>query len=105
MISNAAGHVSWELKPESLQRVPVLDAAMIGMRVPVELQSEVGELVRDIGRAHSETDDPEVTRIIYGEIPSGYREVVGATPLRGGETYCVFMWGDGFEATREYFVG
>lgn len=105
VISNAEEHVFWELKPESMQRVPVVDAAMFGAQVPVELQGQTSEALRAIAGTHIASDDPVVSRIVYGEVPAGYREVVGATPLRAGEKYCAFVWGEGFEATREYFVG
>lgn len=105
VISNAEEHVFWELKPESMQRVPVVDAAMFGAQVPVELQGQISEALRDIAGTHGASNDPAVGRIVYGEVPAGYREVVGATPLRAGEKYCAFVWGEGFEATREYFVG
>jgi hypothetical protein len=105
VISNAEEQVFWELKPESMRRVPVLDAAMFGAHVPVELQDQIGDALRDIAGTPSASDDPAVSRIVYSEVPAGYREVVGATALRAGEQYCAFVWGDGFEATREYFVG
>jgi hypothetical protein len=105
VISNAEEHVFWELKPESMRPAPVLEAAMFGAQVPVELQRQIGEAIRDLASTHPANDDPVVTRIVYGEVPVGYREVVGVSPLRRGEKYCAFVWGDGFEATREYFVG
>jgi hypothetical protein len=50
-----------------MQRVPVLDAAMFGVHVPVELQSQVSEVMRDIGGAHSVSNDTAVTRVVYME--------------------------------------
>jgi hypothetical protein len=42
---------------------------------------------------------------VYGEVPTGYREVVSASPLKAGEKYCVFIFGEGVETTGEYFLG
>jgi hypothetical protein len=104
VISNAEEHVFWELKPTSMQPIPVIAAAMYAARVPGELQNQVHEAIRSVAADDNATESPLVTRIVYGEVPSGYREVLVATPLNAGERYCAFVFGDGFETAREYFI-
>lgn len=105
VISNAEERVFWELKPVSMQPVQVLEADMFGVHVAPEAQREMEKKVKEITDSHRGSENPPVTRIVYGEVPGGYREVVKASPLKAGEKYCAMLVGDRFEKGGEYFFG
>jgi hypothetical protein len=105
VISNAEERVFWELKPVSMQPLPVLEADIFGMRAAPAAQREMKSKVTEIAGSRQLPENPPVTRIVYGEVPTGYREVVRASPLKGGEKYCALLVGDGFEKGGEYFFG
>lgn len=105
VISNAEERVFWELKPLSMQPIPIIEADMFGARIPPELHTEAEQALKQIGTTADDPKNPPVTRIVYGEVPAGYREVVKASPLNAGEKYCAFLFGDGFEKAGEYFCG
>lgn len=46
-----------------------------------------------------------VSRVSYGEIPNGYRQVQEPRPLTRGEKYCVVVFGEEvFDLGRDFFV-
>lgn len=52
-----------------------------------------------------ELEDRPITRVVYGQVPDGYRQVQKARPLVHGETYCIVVFGsEPFEVVREHFI-
>lgn len=102
VVSNAEERIFWELKPLSMQPAPVIEAEMSVMRVPRGFEDTTRTMQEIVDS--DEGTNPPLGRIVYGEVPAGYREVVKATPLSNGEKYCAFLFGDGFETVHEYFV-
>ena len=97
VVSDSNHHVFWELKPTSMQPVPVIAEDFFSVAVSPDTAAEMMAL------AKTDLDNPPVAHVAYGVVPQGYREVVSATALEGGETYCVFIFGDGPEKAWEYF--
>jgi hypothetical protein len=102
VVSNAEERVFWELKPLSMHPAQILESHMFGVRVPAAFEDAARETMKEIA-GYDGGGEPPVDRVVYGEVPSGYREVVRATPLLPGEKYCVFVFGEGFEKGGEYF--
>ena len=61
--------------------------------------------LEEISQSDQASENPPVTRIVFGQVPVGYREVVKAIPLTVGEKYCALLVGDSFEKGGEHFVG
>lgn len=103
VVSNAGEQIFWELKPLSMQPATVIEAEIFGIRFPQEFGATNRKTIQEIADA-DEGGNPPVSRILYGQVPAGYREVVRAIPLNSGEKYCAFLFGNGFETVHEYFV-
>lgn len=103
VISNAEEQVFGELKPLTMQPAPIVEADMSGAHVPPELRAEAEQALKHISMTADDPENSPVSRIVYGQLPAGYREVVKASPLNAGEKYCAFLFGDGFEKAGESF--
>ena len=69
---------------------------------------DVARQVLAVADASQQPDDEEnavVSRVVYGEVPAGYREVVRAPALISGEEYGVFVFGSAFEKGGGRFLG
>ena len=95
--SNSNHRVFWELKPTSMRPAPIIGEDFYSVAVSSDTAAEMMALAR------TAPDNRPVARVVNGEVPQGYREVVGATELQTGETYCTFIFGDGPEKAWEHF--
>ncbi len=90
VVSNAHETVFWELKPSYLQPVNVTTGFTAGVRVP----EAVAKLIERQAGSDDDNDVPKVSRVTYGEVPEGYREITKAAPLHAGETYALLVFDD-----------
>lgn len=97
VVSDSNHHVFWELKPTSMQPAPIIAEDFYSVAVSPDTAAKMMALTK------TALDNPPVARVVYGVVPQGYREVVSATALQSGETYCIFIFGDGPERAWEYF--
>ncbi|HEV8579131.1 MAG TPA: hypothetical protein VGX68_08610 [Thermoanaerobaculia bacterium] len=80
---------------------------------------ELSQSWKEVGRVHGQaatqqrkpdesgdrSDRPPVSRVVYGEVPDGYRQVQEPRPLTPGEKYCVVVFGEEvFDLGRDFFV-
>jgi hypothetical protein len=116
LVSSSDEEIQWELEPLAMQPVTIVDGEMFGVRsqdnigqkilvrVPRSAEAAVREAMSEVIR-DEEPDYPAVSRIVYGEVPAGYREVRHAAPLKDGETYCLLVLGRSFDRGAEFFTG
>ncbi|HEX9407860.1 MAG TPA: hypothetical protein VF975_11125 [Thermoanaerobaculia bacterium] len=100
VVSNAKEEVLWELEPEGMQAAEIIDAKMFTMRVP----SSVVNVAKKIAPS-SPPEYPAVSRIVYGQVPDGYRELAPASTLKPGEEYAVLVMGCGLDHGGKHFFG
>lgn len=102
VVSNAQRHVLWELKPSYMHAVPVERSYLFGMSVP----SAVADFVQR--RAASDLSEEEaavplLSRVTYGEVPTGYSEIMNAHPLERGETFALLVFEAGGDSGGIHF--
>jgi hypothetical protein len=102
-VASSQDETMWDITPLSVQPMPIVESRMFGVRVPQETgDAMLRETLRD---SEDEPQYPPVSRVIYGQVPDGYREAAKALPLISGETYCVQVWGqEFFDRTGQHFT-
>jgi len=101
VVSNAREEVQWEVEPEGMQAAEIIDAKMLTVRVP----STVVGVAKKIAPSQQPSDYPAVSRIVYGEVPDGYRERAPARVLKAGEEYAILVMGTGLDHGGKRFFG
>lgn len=101
----------WDLFPATAEPVPVVHADMAFVALPESSESAVLEAFERAIQAREESGGrtmpsyPPVGRVVYGEVPKGYREAGKARPLIPTETYYVLVFvGGGPNWVRVPFV-
>lgn len=98
--SSSREHVQSDIKPaSSSEPQPILQSGFVGVRVP----ESIGNVVQK--QFESERSNyPQVSRVIYGGVPSGFHELVKPMKLAEGQRYCVLVWGVGFDSASDFFI-
>jgi hypothetical protein len=105
LVADSSEQVRWEIAPVSSEAVAVgtdgglIGSNFIGVRVPRSLERILSDAAKSDRASY-----PPLSRVVYGELPTGYREVVRATELTSGEKYCVVVFGAGLESVSDFFT-
>ena len=99
LIADADETVLWEITAASFAPVSVEGSYFVGVRVPTTLQGLVTRR-----ESSGEASYPRLDHVLYGEVPSGYREDVTAAKLTPGQKYCVVVFGTGLDSASEFFT-
>jgi hypothetical protein len=108
VVSDAREQVLWEIAPERRTEtapaspsapVPVLSGGFAGVRVPHRFERILSEAIEADRERY-----PHLSRVVYGQLPPGYREVVQAKELTAGQMYCVLVFGAGLDSFSDFFT-
>ncbi len=102
-VASSDEQMMWDVAPIEAEPTPVLASKVVGMRLPSAVVRAVTDTLTNA--FEGEREYPPVTRIIYGEVPNGYRQQAPAIPLVRGERYCVQVFGRGFDRAAQFFCG
>jgi hypothetical protein len=94
VVSSSSRQVMWELKPAYMHQVPVARATLIGVSVPRPLQNAVQRPMRASAAdpTAGEAEVPLLSRVVYGDVPTGYNELTAAQQLQPGNTYALLVF-------------
>lgn len=99
VVSSEDEQVQWELKPLSLRPAAVIDSKMVTLRVPTFLNGVVQNIAQS-----DEPEYPALSRVVYGEVPEGYRQLAPADRLERGREYAVLILGRGLDGGGSRFI-
>ena len=108
LVANASEDVLWDILAEEFQPIPVIDASFRIWPIneaPPELLALLND-VRERDDLELATNGPRkrpLSEIVYGELPSGYREKTPAKTLLPGE-YNVMFFGEQGRGAAHFFV-
>ncbi len=97
IVANAKEEILWRLSPVQMQPINALNAQLTS--IPPVPDEQITPLIPfELGNYRP------LEEVIYGEVPDGYKERQGASPLEPGEKYCVTCFGEGLDHSGAFFL-
>lgn len=108
VVANAAEEVLWEFIADEFKPVPVTDGSFQSWPIDQAPPEMVAMLARLQERSDRELKDhgprkSPISKIIYGALPSGYREKSPPRPLKPGE-YNVLIFAEQGRASSRFTI-